>query len=382
MGCEMFLTPSSPLQTLQVKISDAYLLKWIGGGMAALTLYMIIATALDPLMREPVISPNAVIDEFGTKHFVQISECGWVEGSSLYYPVLFVVLTSLVAVCAMATQSRKIPSAFAESKWIALSMYNLTACLCFVGFLISDGRLKFDNPGFYHAGVAMPVTLASFVFMNLMFMPKFRKILYGKKLELTDMKVKESSSGDLSKGGGLEMGKMSGSPSTSSTWRRGSSRWSLGSFNVGGSSGAMANSPRGGTRNPLADGSINGSVISDESSFVENEVEQRERVKSEGRQKLESDVVRLAKEKELLVKKGKKAIDNYTLLESQYKKLEKHYQDQKTKIKEDALEARVEEMTKIPEGSSWNLFYDEAGNEYYYNSDNEECSYSKPARWF
>ena len=88
----------------RVKITDDFLMKRITIGMAAMCLYSLVASIIDPLKKVRITSPKAVLDEYGTEHFVEISECPW--NSEVWYPIGFVVITALICVCAMATQVR------------------------------------------------------------------------------------------------------------------------------------------------------------------------------------------------------------------------------------------------------------------------------------
>jgi len=329
----------------RVKITDEFLMKRITIGMGVVTLYSLVASIIEPLHKIRITSPDAVLDEFGTEHYVEISECPW--DSTIWYPIGFIVITALIVVCAMATQSRKIPSAFAESKWIALSMYTLVLCLCFVGYLTFDRTLKFERPAFYHAGVALPISLASFVFMNLMFGPKFRKIIRGKKLELTDIKVKDDSSigsGD----GGVEMNRMTGvargNSTRASSQKRGSSRWSVGSY-IG---------------SPLSSRSGRGFDMEGGGGRSDSDLEEKH-------------------SQEIKKMEGK-----YKALQEQYKRLEKLYKSEKRKEEEKRKQATQlgdSGLEIAPEGSQWKIFYDQTGLPYYYNISTEECSYTKPAQW-
>ena len=218
------------------KITDSFLLKRIFVAMLVTCLYTLVASIMAPLYKQPFQSPEPDLDKYGTEHYSEISECPWMK-DQIWTPLAFIVIGALICVCAMATQSRKIPSAFAESKWIALSMYTLILCLCFVGLLFNDPNLKFEQPAFYHAGVATPITLASFVFMTLMFLPKFRKILKGKKLEITDIKphIDDDSLGD-----GMELQRVNTGVRRASSRHdsrfsmRGSSRFNSAASGIGG----------------------------------------------------------------------------------------------------------------------------------------------------
>ncbi|GMH63819.1 hypothetical protein TL16_g03810 [Triparma laevis f. inornata] len=335
----------------RVKITDDFLMKRITIGMAAMCLYSLVASIIDPLKKVRITSPKAVLYEYGTEHFVEISECPW--NSEVWYPIGFVVITALICECAMATQSRKIPSAFAESKWIALSMYTLALCLCFVGFLVWDKDLKFKRPAFYHAGVATPISLASFVFMNLMFGPKFRKIIRGKRMEFTDIKPKEDD-GSVHSGDGVQLQRMTGVARGNSVRRsvpkRGSSRWSVGSF-IG---------------SPLS--SRSGFVMDEESSAGGG---------LGGRSNSDLEEKHAAEIKKMETK--------YKALEEQYKRREQKFKETMKKEEQRRRQAREigdSGLERAPEGSNWKIFYDQAGNPYYYNIDSEECSYTKPDKWF
>ena len=149
-----------------------------------------------------------------------------------------------------------------------------------------------------------------------------------------------------------------------------SSRWSLGSFGAGNTMG---------TQNPLTTSSS--SVIRDSVAGGMNgggdEEGRGERVYSEGRIKLQAEKIQLEK-------KGQKVEGKYKELESQYKKLELKYKQVKEEMRgaeKEKEQLAKEREGKIPEGSKWQIFLDENGYDYYYNSETEACQYEKPERW-
>lgn len=228
-------------------------------------------------------------------------------------------------------------------------MYTLILCLCFVGLLFNDSNLKFERPAFYHAGVATPITLSSFVFMTLMFAPKFRKIIKGKKIELHDIKPQ---SDDDSASSGMELQRVKSGVRRASA--RHDSRFSSRSFRS--SVGTL------GVGSPMSSNPLSEEGRASSSSAMELEEKHK-------------------KEVDALKKKLQAAEGQMKRMEMKYREEKKKNEARRTEeARSNALGGTT--LEKIPEGSNWKIFYDQDGNPYYYNITTEECSYTRPQKWF
>ena len=59
-------------------------------------------------------------DSFGTQIYMTVTQCSVPdENPGAWYPGIIFVLAVMMALLFMASLNRKVPSAFAESKWVA-----------------------------------------------------------------------------------------------------------------------------------------------------------------------------------------------------------------------------------------------------------------------
>ncbi|GMH47586.1 hypothetical protein TrVE_jg8269 [Triparma verrucosa] len=172
----------------KVRITDGYLVKRILLYMGSLAGYMAFATIIAPMKLEQLISPDPIeVDEVsGTKTYGVVAQCNY-TGSQLWFPVWGALVILFVAVLVMASQTRKLHSAFSETRWIAHSVYTFVVCLCMIFLLISDDRIMYKFPAKDKYFRIIPLSLGSFIFVNLMFLPKFNYIMKQEKIELTDL---------------------------------------------------------------------------------------------------------------------------------------------------------------------------------------------------
>lgn len=70
-------------------------------------------------------------------------------------------------------------------------------------------------------------------------------------------------------------------------------------------------------------------------------------------------------------------------LKSDNERLNRELGNLKKALEEERGREKVSESTamSIPEGSSWQEFFDEAGNPYYYHTGTQVCQYERPATW-
>ena len=92
----------------------------------------------------------------------------------------FAITLLMLSVCILASQTRHLHSAFSETRYIARAVYLGVFVAVIIGILISDDRLRYKEPARYKYSIYLPLSFGCLVFVNLMFLPKFR-LIYNKE---------------------------------------------------------------------------------------------------------------------------------------------------------------------------------------------------------
>ncbi|GMI01676.1 hypothetical protein TrST_g10380 [Triparma strigata] len=185
----------------KVKVTDGYLLVRIAAAVVLLIAYLTAASWIERIKLEKKVTEDVMkTDSKGTKHFYEIQQCQYSE-TIVWLPLYFVHLALIFLVAILAFQTRKLSTAFSESRYIFHAINNLVICLLLIGILVYDPDMPFKSPKMYLMAMHIPLIFGILVFEAVMFIPKFRFILKGTKIELTDLTKGMDKSG-------MEMGPM------------------------------------------------------------------------------------------------------------------------------------------------------------------------------
>ena len=318
----------------RVKITDFDLLKRIFAGMVLLWANLIVWTVLEPPTLKKFVSDHYTRDRYGTKTYYEIDSCD-LGAEWAYYPLGVETVVLIGYVSFLATQSRKIPSAFSESKWIALSLYTFVALMALGGSIVNIDNIQFENPEFYLTVICIVPTLSSCAFVTFLFVPKFHSIVKGKMIDMQDLtfnidreREKEKAKSGKSGGGGVQMARITSTNSATNV----STAAQYSASSVGMSSIAIIDS--NGTGNPIRDADV--TELKEQNKMYKNEV-----------MKLRAE------------------------LSSEKKKL--------GSIRE--AEGGAKNGGRIPEDEDWAEYHDDQGYSYYFNKKTDECTYDMPSKW-
>jgi len=264
----------------------------------------------------------------------QVPLCDWGK-RRFQFPLGVALVTLLAYDFFLAAQSRKIPSAFSESKWIALAAYVMLGSACMYAGAVTLGNMKVNNPvGFQYFFVSLWL-FNVVTFTNLLFVPKFVSIWKKQKLELTDITKTINMEAEI------EM-----RSAAKTTYKRPT---------YADSSASMAQMGRsttvGGTMTYSNDSHMAGVSMASTNPMKRGESD----IDGEGKRLSEYNM-----ELEKEVKKLKQVIE-------------------KLKRSERGAGRNSVGKRSLPSGD-WNAFEDEEGREYYYNSKTEVCQYEFPTR--
>jgi len=205
----------------KVKLTDRTIFLCTGIVGITFTLYFIVTTIAYPYVPRRKISERAFENTNSngreTKTHYMTTRCDW-EGNDhsnwLYGVTPIIFFTEFVILLILTTSNRKIPSAFSENKWVVAGVYVIFFA-AFIqatfGYIYVDK--EYQDPGMFRAFQIFPLMISIFVFISLLFLPKFRYVVRETIIEITDIqKHIHQKRNTLIKGQGqeIEMGSRTG----------------------------------------------------------------------------------------------------------------------------------------------------------------------------
>jgi len=164
--------------------------------MGLVMLVVVVLIVADSLLSDfeqsTLLSEPKVDEETGVVVVWKVKNCVAGEQLSIYHVVLLICEgLGVFCLAVLAHYTRKVPSAFAESKYIAIAIYNiLILAAIFVLLLVS---LKMNN-NFPNLMVGMSGFCIFFGLGGLqllLFIPKFLLVIKGKDIDLSDITPKK-----------------------------------------------------------------------------------------------------------------------------------------------------------------------------------------------
>jgi len=355
----------------RVKITDGMLLRGSAGVLVFIILLLILQCVFYPA-KAVVNKGSPTLQDSGVTTTYIVTQC--TAGVSPMSLMLFTgELGVIVYLAVLAHFTRKVPSAFAEAKYIALSIYNLCLIIAFLGIMVGIVGIDTDYPELFFGITGFAMFMGVGVMQVMIFVPKFVIIIRKKEVKLEDILVE--GRGDEKRGsknrlemaaGGNPMGELR-RPSNSGVFRGASSRKMGGSgVNIVGSSLAMG------------------------SMATQMEVDERT---SSDKGKSEDKSTLSGQSSEGEVGSLKSELERLRALEKQLKRDNQRQQSEIDKMKE--LNKKLTQSHRssvsrsasfviaqnIPSNSNWVPLMDDEGKTYYYNTKTFECSYDVPKKW-
>ncbi len=345
----------------RVKITDAMLLRQMGVVMFLVVAALIAQAVFYPPEIETMYG-NSRETESGVRIQYVVKQC--TAGTSPVSVVIFASeLAGLGYLAVLAHFTRKVPSAFAEAKYIAISIYNICLIIAFMAVLVGVVEIPTDYPDLFMGLTGFAVFMGVGMGQILIFVPKFLLIVKKKEVKMEDILPTQRTGTHTS----FKYQKDSEMVTTPMGERASSSSGGSGRGNAGsraslppnfGSSFKVGSQAIGSMQSVMEDTDLSGSV--DEGARGAGGVELERAKKIE--QQLRKDIERQQREIEKM------------------KTLNKQLQEQ-TK-KDQFSKRRSSSLSPMPPGNSdWQAFEDDDGKTYYYNSRTFACQYEIPKRW-
>jgi hypothetical protein len=353
----------------RVKITDKMLLQWTGAAMFVVILLLILQIAFYPAKAaEMTGSPRYL--ENGVAVTYVVTQC--TAGMSPVSGLLFAgELGVIVYLAVLAHFTRRVPSAFAEAKYIALSIYNLCLIIAFLAILVGVVQINTDYPELFMSITGFCMILGVGAMQVMIFLPKFIIILRKKEVKLEDI-LGEDEKKRLPRPSRSNL-EMSNHGNSSGGGER---RFS--GVHRGGSATNVMRSPMNLVSSSLAHGSM-ASVMEDDIK-VGGLHSSPGFGSSSGSSSGDSEVGSLKTE-----------LDRLRRLEEQLKKDNDRQQKEIDKMKELNKKLQVSSRASLgrsssfvaqpPANSDWVPMMDDDGKPYYYNSKTDDCTYNVPKKW-
>jgi len=378
IGCKTYRTNkiANNKYMKRVKITDVMLLKFMGAVLFVVIVLLTVQAAKYPAKNvERMGTPKLTDDNVKLTYIVETCTAGISPVSALLW---FGELSGIIYLAVLAHFTRKVPSAFAEAKYIALSIYNIILVLVFMAIMVVAVKIDTDFPELFVGVTGFAMFMGGGVMQGLIFIPKFVLVLKKREVKMEDIMMttkvgsRRSSKNDL---GGSEHSPMTDAGRNMS----GSGVYRAGSVKLMGGGSFTKRNDGMGMMNSVKSGAI-GSMAT--------------HLESEERERGDSGI--LGGEANETIDGLRKSLDRMKKLESQLRKDNARQQNEIEKMK--TLNAtlsssgstatgrggvrRTSSMSVIPPGNSeWSAFQDDEGHTYYYNSKTFECSYEVPRKW-
>jgi hypothetical protein len=282
--------------------------------------------------------------------------------------ILACELMCLIYLAVLAHFTRKVPSAFAEAKYIAIAIYNIILILFFFAILVGAVNINTDFPDLYAAMAGFALLLGVGGGMGLIFIPKFYLVVRKKEVKMEDI----LNSGGRGPGSGGSSGTEMSSNPMSQAGSRSSQKISSDSKRFSMNQSMMASS------------------IMSLGSVMESDIDVRESnggvsamsEVSMGDGSAEEAQAAMLQMKSIEVQLRREIAKQNTEMEK-FKKLNKQLVDKaKLDEKQNMMKRRSSSMAPMPPtDSEWQAFEDDEGKTYYYNTKTFACTYDVPKRW-
>ncbi|GMI17662.1 hypothetical protein TrLO_g10538 [Triparma laevis f. longispina] len=355
----------------KVKVTDGFLLVRIAVAMVLLIIYLGAASWIERIKLLNRVTEDVMrTDSKGTKYYYEIQACSYFE-TIVWLPLYFMQLVLIFLVAIMAFQTRKLSTAFSESRYIFHAINNLVLCLLLVGILVYDPDMPFKSPEMYLMAQYVPMIMGILVFEAVMFIPKFRFILRGTKIELTDLTRGHDKSG-------MEMGPMHLGRGESVDTFDSKDPNQLLDFRKSNSGGSGGVGVKTGNFQKKSSGFVNSRISSELSNFsatTDNPLAIQQQIDKE-----------VKKQKERLEKKHQKELEKLKQLVVTLQE-EVTSVTALTKANEESLGRSTERtastvhMDMPDEGSQWVVDHDSNGYPFYIHPDGR-CQYERPKDWW
>ncbi|GMI39468.1 hypothetical protein TeGR_g3316, partial [Tetraparma gracilis] len=170
----------------RVKITDVWLLQKMGLIMCGVIVALIVQWAVWPAAMQTRMGNSREQKNTGVLVQYIVEEC--TAGTTPVSIAMFgAELMCLIYLAVLAHFTRKVPSAFAEAKYIAIAIYNILLILVFFAVLVGGVSINTDYPELYVAMAGFAMFMGVFGGMLLIFVPKFYLVVRKKEVKLEDM---------------------------------------------------------------------------------------------------------------------------------------------------------------------------------------------------
>ncbi|GMI00773.1 hypothetical protein TrST_g5023 [Triparma strigata] len=430
----------------KVVITDKFLLQRIGALFAVSTIYFCIAIYVCPTKYLGETSPKPVdTDSFDSEKYIKFYKCDWdpekKKNSNVWTPFFVMGVLIVVLLLFTASLNRKIPSAFAEGKYIAWTIYILFMNLMLSLAIVYDPMIKFTSPGVYRGGYLIPTIASILIGMSFIFVPKFLHIIQATNIDIADLtkyikrgSLKNQAGGNNGGGDAAQQQSNNQRSNTVASTMSSTSAVEMGRTSTMG--GTMVGSPPG--RSGKFSGRVSG-TSSFKSSFAKRTTTQESTALSSSmssddnmssgspilssfggstatlnplseanndEEEDESETASLQQKPPrgsvapppppLSSASGQKQLQNeLSRIREELKKKEQDNLKLKQKLQNQNLQIKrakqikaqssrsiSQNQNRIPEGSPWQKFQDHKGEMYYYHSVTKDCRYERPDSWF
>ena len=372
----------------RVKITDMDLLKATGA-----FLFVIISLIVAQLIYAPQTTYVTASQESNIENVMMtivVQQCSG-RSSPIQYVIYALEVMALVYLGVLAHYTRKLPSAFAESQYIAMTLYNICLVAAFFSVLVGLVRVDRNYPDLFLGLIGFACVACIGGAQVMVLGPKFMLIIRGDEIRAEDILVGnkkrgEGSNMNVMRGGTPSSVEMSGnnpmsrSPSRLSTG--GNSK--AGTTFQGGTTGGGAKSPmfsvnegseydsEGGmpSDSSVSSGTIDPAVVA--GVAVKRGSEAGKQVSGA----LNPELTK-AKQAEADLRKemARQAIEMEKLKRANAE-LQKEKEMQASHGRTTSFAA-----TMPPTNSAWQAFQDDDGKTYYYNTTTFACTYDVPKKW-
>ncbi|GMI17623.1 hypothetical protein TrLO_g4444 [Triparma laevis f. longispina] len=352
----------------RVKITDKMLLQWTGGAMFLVVVLLILQIGFYPAKAMSMEgSPRVLENGVAVTYIVTQCTAGMSPVSALLFAGELGVICYLAV---LAHFTRKVPSAFAEAKYIALSIYNLCLIIAFLAILVGVVQINTDYPELFMAITGFCMVMGVGAMQVMIFLPKFIIILRKKEVKLEDILGEDEKKRLPRPSKSLEMSGHGANPMT------GAERRHSGVHRAGSASKFMtpmvASSLAHGSMASVMEVDIKVGGLSESPGFGGSSSSGTS-PSSEEVGSLKTELFRLRKLEDQLKR------DN----DRQQKEIDKMRElNKKLATSSRASLGRSRSFVVQPPGDSdWLPMMDDDGKPYYYNSKTDDCTYNVPKKW-
>ena len=169
----------------RVKITDWMLLKFMGAAMLVVWMLLIMQAVKFPALSiERMGTPKLTEGNIQVTYVVDTCTAGLSPVSGIIWVG---ELSGIIYIAILAHFTRRVPSAFAEAKYIAISIYNIILVISFMAIMMVAVKIDTDFPELFMGVTGFAMFMGVGVMQGLIFIPKFVLILKGREVNMEDI---------------------------------------------------------------------------------------------------------------------------------------------------------------------------------------------------